>query len=166
MNTHHPLYRYMVGRATVLELVRSRQPLAIPLRELLEDVQTVWDSTMGNAETHVAMLAAAGLIDRVEADGVVSYRVPEWLDDKIVEDGLEACVVETVPRIEAASLELGPGRWVLMLGHEIIAHASSLRALREGAPWPVGAVAWRLASVVGPTTSAAPPDEEPIGESQ
>lgn len=145
MNSRHPLYRYMVGRATVLELVRSRQPLAIPLRELLDELPAVWDSTMGNPETHVVMLAAAGLIDRVDADGIVSYRVPEWLDDKIVEDGLTACVVETVPRIEAAIIE--PGRWVLMLGHEIIGHASSLAALREGAPWPDGAVAWCLASV-------------------
>ena len=73
------------------------------------------------------------------------YATVDWLDDKIADDGLMACALDTVPRINAASIE--SGRWVLLLGHEVIAHASSLRALREGSkPWPEGAVAWRVES--------------------
>lgn len=57
----------------------------------------------------------------------------------------EACALKTLTRTDAASLECG--RWVLMLGHEVIAHASSLAALREGQAWPDGAVAWRIDAV-------------------
>lgn len=109
-----------------------------------EDLLSVWDPTLGLIAVHLDMLVSAELITRtITADHRALYATESWLDDMIAEEGYMACALSTVPRIEAASIE--SGRWVLMLGHELIAHASSLRALCEGSkPWPDGAVAWHV----------------------
>lgn len=146
MNVKHPLYRAMVGRQMVLSAIHSHAPQPVDHERLGDDLLSVWDPTLGVIGVHLDMLVSAGLVERtITADHRALYATESWLDDMIAEEGYMACALSTVPRIEATSIECG--RWVLMLGHELIAHASSLRALREGAPWPGGAVAWHVDAI-------------------
>mgnify|MGYP002145520978 CR=1 FL=1 len=146
MNVRHPLYRRMVGRQTVLAAIHEHTPQPVDGEALRAELREVWDETMGAVVTHLDLLVSSGMVDRtITEDRRDLYATVDWLDDKIAEEGLMACALDTVPRIDAATIE--SGRWVLMLGCEVIAHASSLRALREGSkPWPEGAIAWRVES--------------------
>jgi hypothetical protein len=145
VNVKHPLYRHMGGRSTVLSVIHEDAPQPIDGDVLRERLRAIWDDSMGAVTTHLDMLVSAGLVERTIVDQRDMYATVDWLDDMIADEGYMACAVSTVPRINAGSIECG--RWVLMLGHELIAHASSLRALREGAPWPDGAVAWRVDAI-------------------
>lgn len=146
MNPKHPSYRKVMGRATVIAAVLDRNPQWAHAAEVRQACAETWDATQGDVDEHLAVLSQTGVLDEracQDERGGHEYRDPGILGDWIADAGLEAVAESTLVRLDA-SAEARAGRWLLLLGHEVIAHASSLEALRLGCGptgWPAGSVA-------------------------
>lgn len=143
MNPQHPRYRKIaLGRTSVLAAVWERKGEWVHEAEIAQVVTETWDDPQGNVLEHLAVLAQHGAVEERASDrGGHEYRDEGILDDWIVEAGLEAICEEASGWNPTG--EVSAGRWLLMLGSQVIATASSLEALRlgQGREWPKHAVA-------------------------
>jgi hypothetical protein len=149
MNPAHPSYRKIaLGRTSVLAAIWERKGEWVHETEIAQAVAVTWDKTQGEVEEHLAALAQYGAVEqRASERGGHDYRDEGILDDWIVEAGLEAICWQSVGYDPSPLLE--PGRWLLVLGTEVIATASSFDALRlgQGKAWPKHAVAVQVGAV-------------------
>ena len=149
MNPAHPSYRKIaLGRTSVLAAIWERKGEWVHETDIAEAVAETWDDTQGQVEVHLAALARAGSVDeRASERGGHEYRDPGFLDDMVTECGLEAICWESVGYDPSPAVHAG--RWLLLLGAEVIATASSFNALRlgQGGALPKGAVAIQAGAV-------------------
>lgn len=155
MNPIHPSYKKILGRATVIAAVLDRAPQWVHESEVRRVFGETRDDRYGNVDEHLAVLSQTGVLDEracQDERGGHEYRDPGILEDWIADAGLEAVAESTLVRFDART-EARAGRWLLLLGHEVIAHASSLEALRLGCGptgWPAGAVAVEVSRAYRP----------------
>lgn len=156
MNPIHPSYnrtRRIMGRATVIATMLDRAPQWVHESEVRRVFAETRDARYGDVGEHLAALT--GVLDEracQDERGGHEYRDPGILLDWVYDAGLEAIAKATLARFNAR-MEVRAGRWLLLLGHEVIAHASSLEALRLGcgpAGWPAGAVAVEVSRAYRP----------------
>lgn len=150
MDARHPSYRKIAhGRTSVLAAIWERKGEWLHESEVAKAVAETWDSTQGELEEHLAVLAQYGAIDQRGSErGGHDYRDPGILDDWITEKGLEGICEESMAW--DPSPYVVTGQWLLMLGAQVIATASSFEALRLGQGrdgWPKHAVAIEVRAV-------------------
>lgn len=149
MDVRHPSYRKIaLGRTSVLAAVWEKKGEWVHESEVAEAVAETWDPTQGELEEHLAVLAQHGVIDQRGSErGGHDYRDPGILDDWVTDKGLEGICEESMSW--DPSYDIQPGCWLIVLGSQVIATASSYAAMRMmlvGERLPKGAVMLKVSA--------------------